>query len=305
MNIRQLEHLMALAETGSFSRAAERLYITQSAFSRSIQGLEDELGGALVDCIGKRNELTPLGQTVLRRARAVVREAEELRRSAQLMNAGDGGEIRVGLGSGPGALLMTQTLRHVAEHHPRLRLRIARGSTELQLLQLRARELDAMVVDVRRVAPAADLHIEPLAEVRAGFIVAARHPLARARRIRFEDLLGWPIASSPLSDEVARLLIEQYGPQADPASLVGLQCEDIASLLHTVEHTEAIFLGIVAAAADGLQSGRLRELAVTPALRARARFAYVTLHKRTEAPAMAMFREFVAQRIASWKAPGN
>jgi len=305
MNIRQLEHLMALADTGSFSRAAERLHITQSAFSRSIQGLEDELGGPLVDRIGRRNELTPLGQTVLRRARAVVREAEELKRSAQLMRAADGGEIRVGLGSGPGALLMTQTLRHMAEHHPRVRVRIARGSTELQLLQLRARELDAMVVDVRRVAPAADLHIAPVAELRAGFIVAAGHPLARARRVRFEELLAWPMASVPLSDEVSRLLIEQYGPQADPASLVSLECEDLTSLLQVVEQTEAIYLGIVAPALDGLRSGRLCELPMSPPLRARARFACVTLQGRTEAPAMGLFRGFLEAQVAQWMSAGN
>lgn len=302
MNIRQLEHLMALADTGSFSRAAERLHITQSAFSRSIQGLEDELGGRLVDRIGKRNELTPLGQAALRRARAVVREAEELRRSVQLMSAGDSGEVNIGLGSGTGALLMTQTLRHMAEHHPRVKVRIARGSTELQLLQLRACELDAMVVDVRRVTPAPDLRIEPVAELRAGVIVAAGHPLARARRVRFEDLLAWPVASVPLSDEVSRLLIEQYGPQADPASLISLQCEDLMSLLQVVEQTEAIYLGIVAPAAEGLRNGRLRELPMSPLLRARARFACVTLQGRSEAPAMGLFREFMAGQVLQWQA---
>ena len=48
MNLRQLEHLMALAEEGSFSRAAERMHLTQSALSRSLQGLEDELGARMV-----------------------------------------------------------------------------------------------------------------------------------------------------------------------------------------------------------------------------------------------------------------
>ena len=60
MNIKHLEHLLALADTGSFSRAAEKLFITQSALSRSIQSLEDDLGGKVLDRIGKRNELTPL-----------------------------------------------------------------------------------------------------------------------------------------------------------------------------------------------------------------------------------------------------
>jgi len=101
MNIKPLEHLLALADTGSFSRAAEQCCLTQSALSRSIQNLEQELGGQLLDRIGKRNELTPLGREVVARARRIVLEASELRRSAERMQGG-GGSIRVGLGSGPG-----------------------------------------------------------------------------------------------------------------------------------------------------------------------------------------------------------
>ncbi len=88
MNLRHLEHWLALAETGSFSRAAEKLHITQSALSRSIQALEEELGGPLVDRIGKRNELTPLGQSVLERARRIVHEAAELKQGAAVLQEG-------------------------------------------------------------------------------------------------------------------------------------------------------------------------------------------------------------------------
>ena len=62
MNLRHLEHWLVLADTGSFSRAAEKLHITQSALSRSIRALEDDLGGPLVDRVGKKNELTPMGR---------------------------------------------------------------------------------------------------------------------------------------------------------------------------------------------------------------------------------------------------
>ena len=107
MNIKHLEHLLALADTGSFSRAAEKLFITQSALSRSIQSLEGDLGAKVLDRIGKRNELTPLGLDVVARARHIVRDAAELRHSAQLLQQGGQGSVSVGLGSGPGALLMT------------------------------------------------------------------------------------------------------------------------------------------------------------------------------------------------------
>ncbi|MFM7026227.1 MAG: LysR family transcriptional regulator, partial [Limnohabitans sp.] len=161
MNLRHLEHWLALAETGSFSRAAEKLHITQSALSRSIQALEDELGGPLVDRIGKRNELTPLGRSVLERARRIVHEAAELKQGATLLQQGGMGTLRVGLGSGPGAMLMTDWLVHMARHYPGVKVSVTRGPTELQLQQLRDRSLDALVVDVRRVVPAADLRIGP------------------------------------------------------------------------------------------------------------------------------------------------
>lgn len=297
MNIKHLEHLLAVAETGSFSRAAQRECITQSALSRSIQNLEEELGARLLDRIGKRNELTPLGEEVLIRARQIVQDAYELRRCAELFQQGDGGEIRVGLGSAPAALLMTPLLCHMAKHHPRLHVSISRGSTDLQLMQLRARQLEALVVDARYVVPAPDLRIEQLAELRACFICRADHPLAHQSTVTLPQVLAYPVASTPLSDEVARLLIDLYGSGANPAQMITLQCEDVASLLDTIEQTQAVFLGMAAAAREGLDAGRLVELRMVPAFKAVGRFAYVALVGRTEAPAMAMFRRFVAQRL--------
>ncbi|MCA3178055.1 MAG: LysR family transcriptional regulator [Burkholderiaceae bacterium] len=297
MNIRHLEHLLAIAETGSFSRAAERAFITQSALSRSIRALEATLGGPVVDRIGKRNELTALGHDVVERARRIVLDAEELQRSAALFAGGSGGTIRVGLGSGPGAMLMTPLLHHVATRRPGVRVEVSRGSTELQLGQLRSRALEALVVDARRIAPAPDLRVEPLGEMRTGFIARADHPLAARRRVAFEDVLEWPVATTPLSAEVARLLVEQYGPRADPAAMATLRCEDIGALIDTVSRSQAVYLGIVAPAREAIARRRLAELHLAPRIQATARFAYVTLAGRTEAPVMRTFREFVAERL--------
>lgn len=301
MNLRHLEHWLALADSGSFSRAAEKLHITQSALSRSIQALEEELGGALVDRIGKRNELTPLGRSVLERARRIVHEAAELKQGAAVLQQGGLGALQVGLGSGPGAMLMTAWLVHCARHHPGLRVSVSRGSTELQLQQLRERKLDALVVDVRRVVPAADLQIGPIYEVPAGLLCRPGHPVLRRgrKRVAFEALLDYPIASIPLSDEVARTLVAQYGPAADPARLTTLRCEEIASLIDTVVQTDAIYLGIFGAARRELARGELVEVPLTPAFGATARLGLVTLVGRTELPVMAVFRRFVDAQLGA------
>lgn len=298
MNLRHLEHLLAVAETGSFSRAAEQQHLTQSALSRSIQTLEDDLGARLIDRTGKRNELTPLGQAVAVRARRMVLEAAELRRSAELLKQGDLGTIRIGLGSGPGAMLMTPFLIHMARHHPGVHVSMSTGATELQLMQLRQRTLDALVIDVRRIAPAPDLTIEHLAELRTGFVCRSGHPLLKSGKpMLFDDILRYPLASTPLSAEVAHILVNLFGLRADPQQAVSLRCDDITSLIETVKASDAIYLGILAAARTGIETGHLTELATEPALTSGARFAFVTLVRRTEAPSMGLFRQFVAERL--------
>jgi DNA-binding transcriptional LysR family regulator len=299
MNLKHLAHWLALAETGSFSRAAEKLHITQSALSRSIQVLEDDLGGPLVDRVGKKNELTPLGQLVLKRAQRIVHEAKELQQGAALLQQGGLGSLRVGLGSGPGVMLMTPWLRYMAEHHPTVQVAVSRGATELQLMQLRERQFDALVVDLRRVDAAPDLNIEFMAEMRAGFVCRQGHPVLnkRRKRVPFEALLAYPMASTPLSQEVARILVDHFGPRANPAQMTTLQCEDIASLIEVVRQTDAIYLGIVGAAREGLADGSLVALPLDPPFQAGARLGLITLAGRTELPVMAVFREFVKGKL--------
>lgn len=295
MNLQHLKHWLALAETGSFSRAAEKLFITQSALSRSIQALEEELGGALVDRMGKRNELTPLGQSVLARARRIVHEAAELKQGAALLQQGGLGTLHLGLGSGPAAMLMTPWLVYMARHYPNVQVSVSRGPTELQLQQLRQRSLDALVVDVRRVDPAADLLMGPQYEMAAAMVCRAGHPLLAQypQGVPFEAVLRFPVAAVPLSQEVSRILVSRYGARADPRQLTTLECEDIVSLLETVGQTDAVYLGILGPAQPALLRGDLVTLPVQPALQAGARLGLVTLAGRTELPVMQVFREFV------------
>jgi DNA-binding transcriptional LysR family regulator len=103
---------------------------------------------------------------------------------------------------------------------------------------------------------------------------------------------------------VARLLVDQYGLQANPSEMVSLRCDDINGLLVTVLQTDAIYLGVIAAARNQLKHGSLVELPLKPRLKATARFAYVTLAGRTEAPAMVYFRQFLSAHLNEQEVPG-
>jgi hypothetical protein len=130
------------------------------------------------------------------------------------------------------------------------------------------------------------------------FMVRRGHPLLEAgsgsrRRMGtgIDDVLRYPVASTPLSDEVARLLVDRYGPMAHPDACVTLRCDEIASLVEVARHSDAVLLAIRAAAPD------LVELEMRPALAATARFGLVTLRRRTPPPALVVVRRLMAERL--------
>ncbi len=284
MTLVQLKHLIELANSGSFSQSANKLHLTQPALSRSIKALEDELGQALFDRMGRKNELTTFGAHIVQRARVLVDEANELRQTSLQLQKGEIGQFRVGMGSGPGAMLMTPLLMLMATEHPQAHIDISRGSTTLLVQALRDRLLDALILDIRSLQPSADLKVEALQEMAGAFMCRPGHPLAKKRSVPFALLRDYPVASTPLSDEVARILMERFGPNAHPDELVNLRCEEISSLLDVARTSDAVVLAIRASAPDVV------ELPISPALNANARFGLVIIASRTEPPLLGKVR---------------
>jgi DNA-binding transcriptional LysR family regulator len=293
MTLVQLRHFVVLANEGSFVQASVALFLTQPALTRSIHALEEELGGALFDRLGRRISLTPFGDEVLVRARRLVSDADALKQAGQGLHAGLIGQLRVGLSSAPGALLSTPLMLHMAEHHPRLQVHISRGNTAVLLQALREQHLDAAIVDIRDMRPSADLKVSLAFELSAGFLTRPDHPLAqRGSPVSLEEVMAYPVASTPLSDEVARILIARYGPQANPDDMVTLRCDETMSIVDVARRSNAIVLTVNAAAVD------LVRLDVSPSLDATARFGLVTLAKRQEAPALRILRH----ELPNWTA---
>ncbi len=298
MTLVQLRHFLSLAQTGSFARSAAALHLTQPALSRSIRALEDELGQRLFDRVGRASELTPYGRQALERARELVLAADDLRASGKQGGRHEEGVLRVGMGSGPGAMLMTPLLVKMARERPRVRLEIARAGTALLVQALRERTLDALVLDARSLRPAPDLDAAFVHEMPGAFLVRRGHPLLAARTGRrarapvgIDELLHYPVATTPLSDEVARILVDRYGPRAHPDACATLRCDEIPSLVELARRTDTVLLAIRAAAPD------LVELTLDPPLAATARFGLVTLRRRTTPPALEVVRQLMAELL--------
>ena len=246
--------------------------------SRSIQSLEEELGQALFDRIGRKSELTPYGRHIVGQARELVEGANNLKQSGRQLLDGQSGSVTLGLGSGPGALLMTPLLAFMASQYPKAHLQISRGATATLVQALRDRSVDALVLDIRSLTPANDLIVETLCEMPGAFMCRKGHPLTKERQVTLKMVQAYSVASTPLSDEVARILVDRYGPDAHPDVMVNLRCEEISSLLDVVRTTDAVVVAVRSLAPD------LVELKMSPALSASAKFGWVSLRSRREAP---------------------
>lgn len=296
MTLTQLKHFVALAEMGSFSQTAKAVFLTQPALTRSIKALEEELGMPLFDRLGKRIHLTPFGDEALQKARQILSQANSLKTMTQTLVQGQTGELRIGLGSGPGALFAVRLMSYMAQHHPKLTVNVSRGNTDSLLRMLSAQTIDTALLDIRAMRPSGEFEVTHQFEMSAGFLVRFDHPLLKQNTVRLQDITHFPVLSTPLSDEVARMLIQLYGPSANPDTLVTLRSDETSHIVDVARQTDAVVLAIRALAID------LVRLPVMPPMTATARFGLVTLANRSQAPSLSLLRQILPQWIAELQA---
>ena len=118
MQLRKLNHLLALADQGSFGRAAQAVHLSQPALSRSIESLEEDLGATLVNRAYGQVRLTAAGELVLVRARHLLADAQQIKRDVQLLQGLAMGQLQVGLGPFAAAMLGQPALSQLIQRHP-------------------------------------------------------------------------------------------------------------------------------------------------------------------------------------------
>lgn len=156
MNLRQLELFIAIAESGSFSRGAEKALLTQSTVSQHIASLESEVGLRLFDRTGRGAELTAAGQLFFAHARSVLAELATLRSSlASFSGLGDA-PLCVGASNIPGTYLIPRLLPALAHRHPGIRLTLLGGASRTILDHLLKGEVELAVVGSHPDLPGCD-----------------------------------------------------------------------------------------------------------------------------------------------------
>ena len=197
MDLANLNAFIAIAETGSFSEAGERLHLTQPAVSKRIAGLEQQLGVRLFDRLGREIGLTQAGRALLPRAYQILNVLDDTRRALTNLSGEVSGRLTLATSHHIGLHRLPALLRAFTRAHPQVALDIQFLDSEVayeEVLHGRA-ELAVITLapETREPIRAVAVWDDPL-----DFVAAPEHPLARSQVISLADVARHPAVFDPL-----------------------------------------------------------------------------------------------------------
>jgi DNA-binding transcriptional LysR family regulator len=298
LEVRRMRHVIALAEHGSFARAATALGISQPALTRSIQSVEREAGSKMFVRTPRGVEPTDTGLVFVARIRHIVQLTEDLDRDLVSERGLHSGYLHVGGGPYPAQSVLADALARFVAAHPRIVVRVMMRDWDQLLRRLRAREIEFFVAEISTFGSENDLDVEPL-EQHPTFILARRgHPLAGRGAMSLADGFAYPYASlsriPPRSLEPIRIA-QRRSPDATAAHRVfpALEFNSLDAVRKIVLGSDALMVAPPACVADELESGRLVVLGSEPYLT--VRYGIVKLRSQPLTAAGARFREYVLE----------
>lgn len=293
MDSQKLKHLLAIVEHGTFSDAARAVHLTQPALSRSIRSLEDELKAQLFDRGARRARLTVFGELVAERARRIRLEMTQLQRDMELLRGAQEGQLNVGFAPGPAALLLTPFLIHMAQHHPRVKVRTEVSATQTLLESLHHESIDAIVGDGYILRAASnDVEFEPLGDLQAGLVCRAGHPILSEPVVDFDTIRRYPLATTTLSTAITRRLTDLWGPEAEQDRLFTLHCNDLETLRQVTLASDTMLFGILAITRQDRANGTIVEVPITPDPGRYGHYGIARATGRTLSPALELLYSF-------------
>ena len=234
MEIRQLEHFVAVAEEQSFTRAARRLSYVQSALSVSIQSLERELGVRLLDRNTHRVELTDAGEALLPAVRQTLTSVEQTRDVAAALKGVVRGSLRIGIMQAFGFLDLSALLGEFHRRHPdvEIQMRPSPGGSQAMLDELKRGEVDIVFASVMDEPPGVtttELGVENLCVVGAKELLAPRRA-----RVELSELTGSSFVDFP-SGWGVRTVVDRAFAAAGLKREVTIEVGDVGTFVALVQ----------------------------------------------------------------------
>src|SRR5271163_4846321 len=188
MEFHQLRYVCAVADTGSFSRAAERCQVAQPSLSQQVLKLEEDLGAKLFDRLGRSVRLTEAGRAFVPHARSILTEMEAARSSVADKCADVRGSVAVGVIPTIAPYMMPRYTTAFAKKFPEAKLRIVEETTPVLLESLRDWSVDLAILALPLRSK--DLELFPLRTEPLFAVLPKDHPRAGAESLSLKELRG-------------------------------------------------------------------------------------------------------------------
>ncbi len=187
MNLKQLEVFLAVAESGSFSKAAAATFITQSTVSQHVSALEEEFGLRLLDRTGKGVFPTAGGKILLEHARQILSRAREVPLSMKRFQGLEEAFLKIGASNIPGSYLLPAALPLFIQRYPGVTLAVAQGDSRETLERLKDEEIEIGVIG--SLFNEEGVRFQPLGGDRIVLTVEKHHRWAARKPITRKELL--------------------------------------------------------------------------------------------------------------------
>jgi DNA-binding transcriptional LysR family regulator len=288
LSLAKLQHLTAVAECGSFSRAAAELNLSQPALSRSIAALEDRYGFKLFNRLGHGVEPTAAGLQVLEQAKPILQGLLVFESNLRLLGEGLGGRLAMGMAP----LIASQLVARFSglffsTGEVQLKVMIRPGEDLMQAL--RNDEVELIVFPESHLPDTDEIDVELLGLVRPACVVRRGHPLLDHDRLLVDDLRAFPWASS---------LEAAVGPKVPSRSR--MICENYHILREAVIASDLVCICSHAFVARELRDGTLAEIFIEDLPLGPTRIHAARLRGRVFSPLASRALDAMREDLAIW-----
>ena len=254
MDLRQLEIIRAIADTGSFTAAGEKLHVSQSAISRQILLLEDELGEAVFHRIGRRIRITPAGEALLQLSHRVFQDLDDTVAALSDRQESLRGTMRLVGGMTVCLYVFPALLAEVRRIHPNLDLKVTVGSADRSIAMLRSGAGDLGLVTLP--VDTTDLVSVPVLQEELLLITYPAHPLAKKKQIVPADLNRQPFVLFE-TGSITRRLVDEFFTRERIETDIVMETENVEIIKAMVRHGLGISIIPWQAAAADVRSKQL------------------------------------------------
>lgn len=254
MDLRQLEIIRAIAETGSFTAAGHKLHVSQSAISRQILLLEDELKTPVFLRIGRRIRITPAGESLLQLSHRVFQDLNDTVATISDSQETLRGTVRILGGMTVCLYVFPSLLSELTKQHPTLEAKIVSDSTDRCVQSLRAGTGDValLTLPIRD----ADMVTVPVLQEELLVVTSAKHPLTKRRKVNAQDLATQPFVLFE-SGSNTRRVVDEFFASAGIEPRIVMETENVEILKALVRHGHGITIVSYQSVARDVASGHL------------------------------------------------